>query len=84
MGTDENNGQIQRLMELKRRIESTRSERERLQGELDALNKRAIEEFGTADRVQLRDKADKLSEEARKLEKKVDEGIRELEKEIGG
>lgn len=73
---------VQELLALQKRIEQTKQERARVEGELKALLKRLADEFGTSDVKAIEKKIAGMRAMAERLRKQVDAGLATLRKEM--
>jgi len=78
-----NSKEAQELLRLKDRIETAKTEKARVEGELNAIKKTMTDEFGTADPKKILVKVNALREQVGRLRKQITEGMEVLREELG-
>lgn len=78
-----NSREAQELLKLKDRIEQAKAEKNRVEGELNAIRKTMTDEFGTSEPRKIQAKVDALRDQAAGLRAQIEEGIGILRKELG-
>ena len=78
-----NSKEAQELLRLKDRIETAKTEKARVEGELNAIKKTMADEFGTSDPKKIQVKVNGLREQVGRLQVQITEGLAVLRAELG-
>ena len=78
-----NSKEAQELFRLKDRIETAKTEKARVEGELNAIKKTMKDEFGTDDPKKIQTKVTALRDQVGRLREQITEGLAVLREELG-
>jgi len=78
-----NSKEAQELLRLKDRIETAKTEKARIEGELNAIKKTMADEFGTDDPKKIQTKVTALRDQVGRLREQITEGMEVLREELG-
>lgn len=79
-----NEKEVRELLQLQKKIEDAKGEKARLEGELKALVKRLMEEFGSDNPKEVERKIEGMKQQAERLRRQIQDGLVVLRKEVGG
>ena len=78
-----NSKEARELLAMKQRIETAKTEKARVEGELNAIKKTMKDEFGTDDPKKIQTKVTALRDQVGRLRMQITEGLAVLRGELG-
>jgi len=73
----------QKLLSLKQKIESAKTEKSKLDGAMESLKKRLLDEFGCKTVKQAEKKIEEMKEKLKSLNNDIQEKLKSIEEEYG-